>query len=397
MQESSLAARVPELLEGPVTVIGAGNGGRAAAAHLGLLGAAVRLFNLPDLPETAELLGPVQAHGGVAVSGVLNARRVPVEVAISLDDALADARWVFVVVTAQAHASLARLLAPFASGRVFVLLPGRTLGAYAFWRSLHQALDRAGARASPQPPCILAEAHSLPYVARLGDGPSVTVTAIKRWLAIATIPARAVDRVAGVLRALWPGVQPVASVLETGLMNLGAMIHPPTMVVNAARIEALGGGYPFYGEAITPSVAAVIEALDTERQAVARAFGARVPSLVELTALSYGLPVDDLLGVLRANRAYDVGLVPGQIAHRYLDEDVPTGLVPMMELARQAGLQVPTMEAVTQLACIIRGRDFRREGRTLASLGLDGLQGPALLEVLKGGTSASPERLGSNR
>ena len=68
------------------------------------------------------------------LSGVLGVRRVPVQVADSLQAALADSRWVFISVTAQAHASLARLMAPFAEGRVFVLLPGRTLGAYTFWR-----------------------------------------------------------------------------------------------------------------------------------------------------------------------------------------------------------------------------------------------------------------------
>ena len=379
---------LPGLLDGPVAVIGAGSGGRSTAGQLALLGARVRLFNLPDLPETPALLGPVRESGGVELSGMLGARRVMVQVADSLEAALADARWVFVSVTAQAHASLARLMGPFAEGRVFVLLPGRTLGAYAFWRGLQGTPAGQAAVAANPPSCIVAETHSLPYVARLGSGPSVTVAAIKKWLALGAIPAGSAVGVCAVLRALWPGLHPVASTLQTGLMNLGAMIHPATMVLNAARVEATGGGYPFYGEAITPSVAAVIGALDLERRAVAAALGAEVPSLVELTAWSYDLPEGDLLSMLRANRAYEVGLMPAQLAHRYLDEDVPTGLVPIADLARRAGVPAPVTESILQLASIIRGRDYRREGRTLASLGLEGVAVPSLLEALKGGDPA---------
>jgi opine dehydrogenase len=71
-------------------------------------------------------------------------------------------------------------------------------------------------------------------------------------------------------------------VLEADLANLNAILHPPGMVCNAGWIEATGGKFGFYAEGSGPAVARVMDAIDAERLALARALGARAIPFTEL-------------------------------------------------------------------------------------------------------------------
>jgi opine dehydrogenase len=55
---------------------------------------------------------------------------------------------------------------------------------------------------------------------------------------------------------------------------------------------------------------------------------------------------------------------------RYLTEDVPCGLVPIVSLAETAGVETPASRGVVNVACGLLRRDFWTEGRTLGQLGL---------------------------
>jgi opine dehydrogenase len=62
----------------------------------------------------------------------------------------------------------------------------------------------------------------------------------------------------------------------------------------------------------------------------------------------------------------------GRLDARYVTEDVPYGLVPIVELGRLASVPTPVAHALTVLASAALGRDFIKEGRTLARMGLEG-------------------------
>jgi hypothetical protein len=55
-----------------------------------------------------------------------------------------------------------------------------------------------------------------------------------------------------------------------------------------------------------------------------------------------------------------------------LAADIPTGLVPLSALGEALGVATPLMRAVVDLGSTLLGRDFWREGRSLARLGLAG-------------------------
>ena len=64
---------------------------------------------------------------------------------------------------------------------------------------------------------------------------------------------------------------------------------------------------------------------------------------------------------------------PKSVTHRYVTEDVPYLLVPMLELASAAGVQAPVVDAVVTMWSAILDRNFREDGRTMKRLGLEGM------------------------
>ena len=63
-----------------------------------------------------------------------------------------------------------------------------------------------------------------------------------------------------------------------------------------------------------------------------------------------------------------------QLDHRYINEDVGYGLVFMSRLAKQVGVETPTIDAIIQVTSILMHRDYAAEAlRTPDSLGIGNL------------------------
>ena len=165
--------------------------------------------------------------------------------------------------------------------------------------------------------------------------------------------------------------------LEADLANLNAILHPPGMVCNAGWIQATAGKFGFYAEGSGPAVARVMDAIDAERLALARALGARAVPFTELFG-QLGFTPGEQVGAAGAYHAIRRSELirpiqsPPQLDHRYLHEDVGWGLVPWMHLAAAAGSPAPTITALTHLAGVINGIDYPRQGLTLERMGLAG-------------------------
>jgi len=113
------------------TVIGAGNGGKAMAAHLALMGFEVTLFNrTPDHVEAIKKRGGIDLEsfeGGPHGFGEL------ITVTSDVQEALTESRVIMVVVPSSAHADIAQRAAPYLrDGQIVLLHPGRTCGAIEF-------------------------------------------------------------------------------------------------------------------------------------------------------------------------------------------------------------------------------------------------------------------------
>ena len=343
-----------------IAVLGAGNGAHAFAGDLALRGHSVRLYN-----KFADEIGALQASGGVTLEGAVTGFGPLELVTTDIGPVAADADIILVVVPAVAHAFMAEACAPhLRDGQLILLCPGRTGGALEF----RQVLRAWGVKRR----VIVAEAQTLLFVCRISGPARVRITAVKRETSLAALPACDTSLALGRIAPLYPQFTAAADVLETGLENIGAVFHPATTLLSTSRIES-GAPFEFYLD-MTPSTARVIEAIDAERLAAARAYGVTTESASEWLGRSYvGISGNTLHERIQTNVAYRGIAAPRSLDTRYIWEDVPTGLVPMVELGRLAGVAMPASAAVVNLACAVLRRDFWREGRNATRLGLSGL------------------------
>ncbi len=358
-------------MSGPVAVIGAGNGGLAFAAFLGLAGLDVRLYDIDPA-----ILRPLVEQGGVRLVQESGEAFVPIgTITTDLNAALADCRWVMVATPATSHGVVAEAIAPLlGAGSTIVLNPGRTGGAL----EVRDVLRRVRANDD----IVVAEAQTLLFACRKDGAGAVRIHGRKARVPVATLPGGASAATVALLGTAFPEFVAVGNVLETSLMNIGAMFHPLPMLCNLGRVESDERGFAYYREGISPSVAAMIERLDAERLAVAAAFGLKLPRAIDWLATAYGIVKTTLYDAIQATPAYAEIRAPREVMVRYLTEDVPTGLVPMAALGSLAGVPTPAMDAIIHLAGWATGRDYWDAGRTLAKLGLAGRSQAELLALV---------------
>jgi opine dehydrogenase len=343
------------------TVIGAGNGGKAMAAHLALMDFDVTLYN-----RNPEHIEAIRKRGGIELESAGSGPHGFAQLAAVTADlkaALERAEVVMVVVPSSAHAEIARCCAPYLrDNQIVVLHPGRTCGALEVAKVLRDASCRADV--------TVAEAETFLYASR-SDGPAqARIFRIKEAVPLAALPAMRTGDVLGVLSAAFPQYIDGINVLHTGLNNMGAIFHPALTLLNAGRIESTGGDFQFYLDGVTPAVARVLEVLDRERVTVAAALGIRARTAMEWLMLAYNASGENLHQAIHNQPGYAGIKAPPTLYHRYIFEDVPMSLVPIAALGQRYGVAVQGIDSIIRLACIIHKTDYWRRGRTLERLGL---------------------------
>ena len=346
-----------------VAILGAGAVAYGNAALLCRDGHDVTLWS-PSGQRTATLAagGPLLASG--AVVGQFHPR-----IAASCADALAGAEAVVVAVPGYAHRHVLEAAAPhLRNDQVVVFSSHMSLaGLY-----LADLLRKQGVT----PP--IAALGTTVTTGRQTAPDAVTVTSIRARLDVAVLPESATERGIAVCRALFGDrFMPRDGLLAVALSNLNPQNHLAIALCNLTRMER--------GEAwgqnrhITPAVARLIEALDAERLAIAKAFGVTVRTVHEHFHVSFDVPIGPLAEMVDAlaHRTSDVS-GPTSLDTRYVTEDVPFGLMPTIRLAALAGVPAPLHESGVSLMSALYGRDFAAENDILPELG------PLSREILSG-------------
>ncbi|HEX9908293.1 MAG TPA: NAD/NADP octopine/nopaline dehydrogenase family protein [Thermoplasmata archaeon] len=341
-------------------VLGAGHGGLAMAGHLALMGFPTRLWN-----RSRERVDHVADRGGIDVEGVVEGFG---RVDVATDDiglAVEGADVVMVVVPASGHRYVAQQVAGHLDSHQIVLLnPGRTFGALEFL----QVLSEAKIRSTP----TIAEAQTFIYVSRHTDLARARIMQIKNSVPLAAIAAHRTPDVLEVVRRAYPEFVAATNVLETSLDNIGAIFHPTLTLLNAARIESTHGDFEYYLEGVSPSTAKILESADSERVALGTALGVHLHTAREWLYLAYASSGRTLFDAIQATPGYKGVRAPSTLTHRYILEDVPMSLVPMVSVGNMLGVKTQTLSSLIHMASAIHSRDFWSEGRTVEKIGLVG-------------------------
>lgn len=358
-----------------IAILGAGHGGQALAADLTLKGFSVNLFSFFESE-----IAPVTENGGIRLQGDVVGFATPKLVTTSLDRAVKGVDLIMVVTPALAHRTVASLLsACLADGQIVVLNPGRTGGALEFAQTLR--------RFAVTKRLYLAEAQTLIYATENRGPAHVEIMKVKNKMRVAALPARDNDVVIPTLQRLFPQIEAAQNVLETSLNNVGAIVHPAPMLLNTSRIDdaAAGADIRYYRDIITRTICEkTMEKMDAERVAVARCLGLDAWTCIDWYRESYDVTGDSLYDVLQKNEYYLGFHAPTHFLgyHHVLDE-IPNSLVPISSFGAAFGVPTPTINAIVDLGISMTGIDFWREGRTVQTLGLDGMSLEQMLRTVE--------------
>ncbi len=346
-----------------VAVLGAGGGGLSATIELTNSQNDVILWN-----RNPARLEPYQETGEIPFRGIWGSGTArPFDFSTDLADAVSRAQAIVVCLPSIVHSQLFVDLARLKPSVPIILNPGQTGGALhlrAVFASLGVAL----------PP--VAEFSTLTYVARVDADGTDHIMGRAGKVNAACLPGghEALDAAV----RLFPGATPVSDVLASSLANVNLVLHPPGAILGASWVEATGGAFTFYVEGMTSGVGRVIDQLDSERLAVASAFGHQLPSLLEEMIDVGTVDVEaarrhDTVAAIRGGVANSSIAAPHSFNHRYYQEDLAFGLQPFIALAAVAGVDVPVASSLLKLGAIAAGGDLLARGLTASSLGIDGL------------------------
>lgn len=366
-------------VDGPkFAVLGTGNSGQTFAADITLKGFPV---NLAEVPEFESALRAIEKKGGIEISGEANQGFAKMNmITTDLVEAIKGVDIIIIGGSAYAHEPFSKTLANYFEDGQFILFTSN-FGALRFRKWMKEA--GVTTRVTP------VESMSLLYATRALEPGVVSCIGVKNRLPVACLPARRTKEFLVKIGSVFPQFVAADNVWLTSVNNLNPIVHPPMVLFNAGRIESTGGqGWNLYADGATESVTEMMLAMDEERMSLLAPISTKgIPfkDAFEKLYENYSIGKKSLSEMLRqspihGNPAFPA---PASIDTRYLNEDLPFGLVPWSSIGRMWGRPTPNIDAVLQIASTMLNVDYLADGLTVDDLGIEGMT-PADVEAIVG-------------
>ncbi|PAB57739.1 hypothetical protein CCE28_18120 [Anaeromicrobium sediminis] len=345
-----------------LTVIGIGHGGFAVAGDLALAGHEVTMYVAERYKERVkDLFDKKTIHvSGEGRNGIAHIHNVTSDPKIAFINDI-----IIPVIPAYSQEKFAHETAPYLrAGHKIFLTPGSTGGTLVIGKILHEL--------GKSKDIILSELHTLPYASRKTSETGVDIILRCKKLYFAAFPAKYNEEMYNIIKQLYPCTELRKDVLETSLNNGNPISHPVPMVLNAAKIDFFGDEHYHYKEGISPSVARVIEKLDSEREKVCAMFGYEViPTKKRIFDMGYAPNEETLYEAYHKSPIFSSIKGPKSLSNRYLTEDTPYSLGVLASLAHQVDIKTPIMDSIMTIASALMDEDYLDTGRTTKELGID--------------------------
>lgn len=340
-----------------VAVLGAGNAGFALAFHLSHQGFEVALFEHPDFKSAIDpvlkegcLIAPEEVEGFKAVvSGTAK-----ISVATSdIKEAIEFGEVIMIIVPAFGQVPIFKMALPFLKDdQIIVSMPGN-------FASLQYAEILKNEGVTKQ--LYFADTDSIPYACRKLQGNQVFISGIKLMLNTGVYPAEATDKVLERLQPLFTlKLHKVNNVLAAGFANMNMIVHPPPVLHNAGWIEVTKGQFSFYTDGCSPSVCKIMDGVDEERMAVAKALGIETKKFIDIDKGWYGdTGKDKTYEHIHFGAFHGFFPAPPTLDNRYINEDMCYVLIPIANLARRYQIPTPVTDAMVLLAEVMTGKKLQ--------------------------------------
>ncbi len=339
-----------------VAVLGGSHGAFATAADLALAGHRVRLWR-----RRPEDLGALAK--GITLTA--DQRQGPARLdktTADLGEAVRDADVVIAPLPASTHEDLGRRLAGVLTEGQIVLLGAATLGSFVIAREI--------ARAGKPLPLAVAETGTLPYLARK-TGPAAVAAPVRAAnLPVGVFPASRGKEALARVRELYAATRPCVDAIDVALTNVGPVIHPPLVLVNAGAIDR--GTFDVHAAGTTDRARRLIDAVDAERVASRKGWGFPAPHYEMATYYDEARAAEGLYGAGARGKLVASGLWNEVLTfeHRYVSEDVELGLPFFESAARSVSVASPVTSGLLGVFAALLRRPLAGRGRDLDHLGL---------------------------
>ncbi|MDP5218980.1 NAD/NADP octopine/nopaline dehydrogenase family protein [Ruegeria sp. 2205SS24-7] len=305
---------------------------------------------------------PLQAHGVIESEFRPNVTSSAQELAESSDA-------VIIALPTYGHKAVMDVLAPHIRDDQHVIISSHaSFGAM----YLAQSLAARGIRAP-------VTAWGTTIVSGRRQEAEVRVNTVRNRVDLCTVPETGTDIGLEFCKTLFGDrFQPRGGLLAISLSNLNPQNHLGIALCNITRMER--GEDWSQGQNVTPKVGRLLEQLDLERLAIAKALNLDVKTIFEHFHQSFHVPPASVseMNQHMHMRGYG-GLGPKTADSRYVTEDVPYGLQVTAVLGRLTGQPAVLHEAGIRVFSAMYGRDFSQENDLLDALDLNSFS----LEELK--------------
>lgn len=188
----------------------------------------------------------------------------------------------------------------------------------------------------------ICESAGMPYVA-LYDGCALRIGAIKTAITVASALAGPAvdDPVHALLESLYAQVEFAGSVFETSLSAPNPIIHAPVCLLNMTKIEQ-GSTFHMLTDGFAERTERLVGCIDRERHALAQALDVAYTPIVRQLNGFWGSDYPTLRELFRSSPVYREVQGPTSVGHRFIQEDVPYGVAPLVSLGRILNVPTPT-------------------------------------------------------
>ena len=342
-------------------VLGSGNGARAWCAQIAAKGHPVMMWEPLEATEDYLKLREekeMYLEGDIQVGGKLAG------VTMDIEEAMDGADFLLVIVPSFAHEPIFRKMIPhLKDGQNIVVVPGNFAGF-----RLRKMMKDAGVVKD----ITISETASMPYACRIDTYNTVMIFKRKFEMKMGTSPQSKNAEMCGVLNDVFEGYVkylPAENLLEVDLDNVNYILHPFPVLFNYGEIEKNGKTYMHYMDGITPVLSEKMMKMDEERMAIGAKLGLKLQDCLSQLKMYYGHnDTETIYDFVNSDDSPYKDLVGQNIKGRYITEDVPGVVVPALQLAKKAGMEVPIAELAVKVASFLHDTDYAAKGTTLESL-----------------------------
>lgn len=345
-----------EEFKGKIGILGTGRTARAMAAYLMEKNCCPVMWG-----RNREALRKIREQGIVTL-GCIEGHFYP-QVQEDLKEVSGLCDYLFVMTTSQGHRDLAKSLKGLLKQDQRILIFNGNWGAYEFFEELEEEIEEKQA--------VIGETGGMIFIADY-DGEACRIKSIKNRMSAAAFPCDYGEVLVQELEPVLPQLKAEANVLVTSINNSNPVIHVPLVMTNFTRIEN-GEDFLFYGEGATVSSVHYIEEIDREREAAARALGVEFQSCLDIINSFWTEKQDTLYEALHGNQTYLAVKGPRTLKHRYLEEDLPYGIMPLLALAKACHVPAPRLKAMAGCFQCLLGQQTEPAGLSFSRDRLDSL------------------------